>query len=51
MTVLGWWCAPPKATSSVSPLANRCPDTIDEAMQAAYDGLDQVASLTDGTAV
>ena len=28
-------------------LANRCPDTIDEAMQAACDGLDRVASDTD----
>lgn len=28
-------------------LANRCPDTIDEAMQAAYNGLDRVASDTD----
>ncbi len=28
-------------------LANRCADTIDEAMQAAYDGLDRVASDTD----
>ena len=28
-------------------LANRCPDTIDEAMQAACDGLDHVASDTD----
>ena len=28
-------------------LANRCPDTIDEAMQAACDGLDRVASDTE----
>ena len=28
-------------------LANRCPDTIDEAMQAACDGLDRVAGDTD----
>ena len=28
-------------------LANRCPDTIDEAMQAACNGLDRVASDTD----
>jgi transposase len=28
-------------------LANRCPDTIDEAIQAAYHRLDRVASDTD----
>ena len=35
------------ATSKGAELANRCPDTIDEAMQAAYNGLDRVASDTD----
>ena len=28
-------------------LANRCPDTIDDAMRAACDGLDRAASDTD----